>query len=92
MRADHIRFHIQLPCPRRDSPRFANPGHCAENIKRRFEPVMRDLKLGLYAEDSADVRLAIRGARRVAVESLEKNGVIIYAKSNTPEFAAGGNT
>ena len=26
------------------------------------------------------------------VERLEKNGAIIYAKSNTPEFGAGGNT
>lgn len=28
----------------------------------------------------------------IVVETLEKNGGIVYAKSNTPEFGAGGNT
>ncbi len=28
----------------------------------------------------------------ILVENLERNGAIIYAKSNTPEFGAGGNT
>ena len=28
----------------------------------------------------------------IVVETLEKNGGVVYAKSNTPEFGAGGNT